>query len=97
MAVRVDFTAAARRDLQAIGDWIARDNPARALTFTDKMQRRALSLVQFPMRNPVARDTKRGALRKCVHGRYQIYYLVLPDSIEIVSFRHSAQADPGPE
>ena len=95
--MRVDFTVAARADLQAIGDWIAFDNPARALTFIDELEQRALTLAQLPMRNPVARDTKRGPLRKCVHGRYQIYYLVLPDSIEIVSVRHSAQADPAPD
>jgi plasmid stabilization system protein ParE len=32
--MKVILTDAAEADLEAIGDWIERDNPERALTFT---------------------------------------------------------------
>jgi plasmid stabilization system protein ParE len=38
--MRVLLSPAAERDLEAIGDYIAEDNPARALTFIGEIRRR---------------------------------------------------------
>lgn len=92
--MRVDITDAARRELRALGDWIARDNPTRAATFTAELTQKAVALGEFPQIYPVVRQTRRGPVRKCGHGRYLIYYLVFEDRVEVVSFRHGARDTP---
>ena len=92
--MRVDFALRARRDLNAIGDWIAQDDPVRALTFIKELERRALALADFPLRSPAYQRTRRGLVRKGVYGRYSIYYLVHADRIEVLHFRHGAWRSP---
>ena len=38
--MRFRFTVAAERDVEEIGDFIARDNPERAVTFIDALTER---------------------------------------------------------
>jgi toxin ParE1/3/4 len=44
----VVITSAAEADLESIGDWIAEDNPTRALTFVQELRRRCESLIDAP-------------------------------------------------
>jgi toxin ParE1/3/4 len=49
MVYRVYFTDEARNDFYSIIDFIAADNPKRALSFVDELQNRATAiLAQFP-------------------------------------------------
>src|SRR4051812_30389480 len=48
----VTLSAEAERDLEAIGDYIARDDPARALTFLQQLRAKCLGLADFPERFP---------------------------------------------
>jgi toxin ParE1/3/4 len=44
----VVITEAAEADLEAIADWIAEDNPARALTFVLELRQRCKTLADMP-------------------------------------------------
>ena len=51
--MKVEFTLAAEADLEQIGDYIARDNPARALSFVRELARSCLELAEMPEAWPV--------------------------------------------
>lgn len=46
--MRGEITPLARRDLLEIGDYIARDNPRRALSFVEELTRHCLALAAHP-------------------------------------------------
>ena len=51
--MKVVFSEAARYDLLRIGDYIAEDNPLRALTFIDELEDRCLQLEHHPLSYPI--------------------------------------------
>lgn len=55
--MRVILSAKARSDLQEIGDYIAADNPRRAVTFVLELRRSCLDLSEHPLRYPVINGT----------------------------------------
>jgi toxin ParE1/3/4 len=61
-------------EIEAIGDWIAQDNPAAAMRMMERLYRRCLSLDEFPERGrPYGRT-----YRAINEGRYVIIYRVEP-------------------
>ena len=63
-------------EIEAIGDWIAKDNPAAARRMIERLYRRCLSLDHFP-----ERGRPYGATYRAVNeGRYVIIYRVEPDA-----------------
>ena len=54
----VEITAEAEADLEAIGDYIARDNPARAVSFVRELGRSCMDLADFPEAWPVIPDMR---------------------------------------
>jgi toxin ParE1/3/4 len=89
--VKVLFTAPAEADLDAIGEWIAEDDPSRALTFQIELRDRCLSLRDKPNRFPVVRRVAGHVFRKLVHRDYLVFYRVLDDRVEIVHILHGAR------
>lgn len=49
----VEITATAEADLEAIGDYIARDNPLRAATFIRELYQCCMDLADMPLAWPV--------------------------------------------
>jgi len=64
---KVILRTTAKRNLKAIGLYIAHDNLARAQSFTDELESVCLSLAELPKRGPliVARGSN---MRRLVHG-----------------------------
>jgi plasmid stabilization system protein ParE len=89
--MKLVFTLAARSDLQAIGDWIAQDNPARALSFVDELERHCSRLTGMSHVHPVLAGHEQSGIRKSVHGRYLIFYRITSDALEILHILHGAQ------
>lgn len=87
----VDFTAEAERDLEAIGDHIARDNPVRALSFVRELRGKCLGLDEMAERFPLVPRYERAGIRRRVHGNYLIFYRVEPDKVVVVHILHGAQ------
>jgi addiction module RelE/StbE family toxin len=89
--MRLVFAAAARADLQAIGDWIKNDNPGRALTFITELETRCTALLAMPRAHPLVPRYERHGLRRMPHGNYLVFYRVSNDTIEIVHVLHGAR------
>ena len=87
----VDFTPEAETDLEAISDYIARENPERALTFIQEVRDRCAALSDFPERFPLVARYERRRVRHVTHGKYLIFYRVDPDAVLILHILHGAR------
>lgn len=87
---RLVFTEAAEFDLEAIGDHIARENPARALSFVLELKASSGSIVDMPERHPLLHRHRDSGIRRRVHGNYLIFYRVTGASVEILHILHGA-------
>ena len=86
----IEFTAAAEAELQAIGDYIARDNPVRALSFVRELVQRCVELADMPEAWPVVPRYEHHGIRRRVHGRYLIFYRIDGDRVTILHLLNSA-------
>lgn len=84
------FAEAAEHDLEAIGDYIARDHPTRALSFVEELREACRVLILFPRRFPSLPGNDGTDRRQRVYGRYLITYQVEDDRIVILRVTHSA-------
>jgi toxin ParE1/3/4 len=71
--MRYAFTPCAEADLEAIGDYIARDNPRRALTFVRELRQRCEQIADLPRAAPLRPELGAG-VRVVTLGRYLICY-----------------------
>jgi plasmid stabilization system protein ParE len=72
----VELTSAAEADLEAIGDYIARDNPGRAASFVRELYHSCLSIAEMPEAWPIVPRYEHHGIRRRVHGRYLIFYRI---------------------
>ncbi|NGM44535.1 type II toxin-antitoxin system RelE/ParE family toxin [Rhodobacter sp. SGA-6-6] len=86
----VELTAAAEADLEAIGDYIARDNPMRALSFVQELYRCCMELAEMPKAWPVMPRYEHHGIRRRVQGRYLIFYRIGEDRITILHVLNGA-------
>ncbi|MCY0854994.1 type II toxin-antitoxin system RelE/ParE family toxin [Cupriavidus sp. D39] len=90
----VRLTPLAEAELEAIADYIARDNPARALTFVQELRDRCQSLADLPLAFPLVPRYEDRGIRHRVHGNHQIFYRVMgdpPARIDVLHVLHSAR------
>ncbi|MCJ2011974.1 type II toxin-antitoxin system RelE/ParE family toxin [Methylobacterium sp. J-076] len=74
--MKVVVTAEAELDLERIGDFIARDNPARAQTFVTELVECCLRLSDTPRAFPLVARYAHTGVRRRVFGSYLIFYRV---------------------
>lgn len=86
----VEFTATAEADLERMGDNIARDNPARAMSFVRELARLCLDLADMPEAWPVVPRYEHHGICRRVHGRYLIFYRITDDRITIIHVLNGA-------
>ena len=86
----VEFTVAAEADLEGIGDYIARDNSARALSFVRELARSCFELSDTPEAWPLVPRYERRGVRRRVHGRYLIFYRIAGDRITVLHILNGA-------
>jgi toxin ParE1/3/4 len=86
----VRLSAGAEGDLEEIGDHIARDNPARAVSFVQELRAACLGLAAFPERFPLAPRYEIEGVRHRVHGNYLIFYRVEEDAVVVIHVLHGA-------
>lgn len=91
--MRVTFTPLAEQDLEAIADYIATDNPARAVTFVRELraqcQRITLNPPCYRLRPELGDD-----IRSCAHGNYVIFFAATTDDLTLVRILHGARDFP---
>jgi toxin ParE1/3/4 len=73
----------AEADLEGIGDYIAKDNPARAASFVRELKAACQRLAETPGMG-VARDKLRPGLRMFPVRGYLIFYTPTDEGIEVV-------------
>ncbi len=79
----------AEQDLEAIGDFIAQDNPHRAITFIVELRNQCARIAA----NPKACRSRPGLgtnIRSFAYGNYVIFFQENPDTICIVRVLHGA-------
>lgn len=87
---RIVILPAARRDLIEIGDFIALDNPKRALSFVAEIEAKITVIAERPGRFP-ARDELHAGLRAARHASYLIFFLEAAEEVRIVRVLHGAR------
>ena len=89
--MKVVFTRNAEADLEAIGDWIAQDNPGRALTVLAELAKACKTIGRTPRRFALVDRQRDPALRRRIHGNYLIFYEVRLNAVEILHVIHGAR------
>jgi plasmid stabilization system protein ParE len=92
MIVRI--LPAAETELEAIGDYIARDNPRRAVSFVRELRDKCLGLADMTLAFPLVPRYEDRGVRHRVYGNYQIFYRVVgqpAERIDIIHVLHGAR------
>ena len=87
---RVSFTPLAEADLEGIGDYIAQDNPRRALSYLAELRSQCAKIALAPLAYR-ARPEFDKHLRSCAHGHHVIFFQPVDADVLIVRILHEAQ------
>jgi len=79
------WTDKARRDLLAIGRFIARDNPRAARTWVEKLRERARKAALTPLAGRVVPERSEQEVREVILRNYRIVYRVYEDAIHVLT------------
>lgn len=88
---RVSWTIQALNDLEAIGDFIARDAPSFAQVFVNRVFQSVERLEQFPHSGRVVPEIAQEDIREIIFGNYRIVYIVSNDEVSILTVFHSSR------
>lgn len=87
----VAFTEEAEADLESIGDYIALDNPRRAVTFVEELIDRCERLADMPRAYPLVPRYETTGVRRLPHGDYLIFYRVGATQVDVLHILNGAQ------
>lgn len=87
--MRSIFLPAAIADLEEIGDYIARDNPRRAVSFVAELRSQCVKLTRSPEGYRLRPELGDG-IRSCAYGNYIIFFTIHADALLIVRILHGA-------
>lgn len=77
-------------DLEEIGDYIARDNPSRAVSFISEIRGRCAKIMENPAGAPLRRELGEG-IRMVTFGHYLIFYTIGDENVRIERILHGAR------
>ncbi len=89
--MKVVLTRSAQSDLEQIGDYIAQDNPTRALSFVRELRTAALTLADTPRAFPIVPRYEGYGIRRRSFGNYLVFYRVEADQMVILRILHGAR------
>jgi addiction module RelE/StbE family toxin len=89
--VIVVYTDEARADLERIGNYIAEDNPARALTFVLEISDRCEELANMADAFPLVPRYEHTKVRRRPFRNYLIFYRVTESRVDVLHILNSAQ------
>jgi toxin ParE1/3/4 len=84
---RCEFTRRAEADLTEIALFIAKDSPARALTFVAELRARCLQIARHPDIFRL-REEYGQRVRVAVEGRYLIFFSIQGNAVLVEHIRH---------
>ncbi len=88
--MKVGFSPLSREDLITIADYIALDNPRRALSYIEEVEARCLRIEDAPKGGVMRNDIAEG-LRSVPFGAYLIFYRLSANEIRIERIIHGAR------
>jgi toxin ParE1/3/4 len=80
--VRIEVSSLVEGDLDAIADYIAQDNPRRALSFIREIREQILALGHRPLRFRLRIELEEDA-RVALAGRYGILFRIREDAVRV--------------
>ncbi len=89
---RLLLSPRAAADLDDIAEYIARDNPERAVTFVEELEAKCRAVAAAPETYPPRPDLASG-LRVAVHGRYLVLFREFPgqNAVRVERVLHGAR------
>ena len=87
--MRLVFTPLAEQDIESIGDYIARDNPRRALSFIRELRSQCQRISKTPQGYRL-RDELGDGIRSCAYGNYVIFFTEDGRLLRIIRVLHGA-------
>lgn len=84
------FSPLAESDLEEIGDYIARDNPSRALSFVHELRERCFHITAMPLAAPLRPELGQD-VHMVVFGHYLIFYTVDVETVRVQRILHGAR------
>jgi toxin ParE1/3/4 len=87
------FSPLADLDLEEIGDYIARDNPSRAVSFVRELREQCAKIAAMPRNAPLRHELGEG-IRMVTFGNYLIFYTVGAEEIRVERIIHGARNIP---
>jgi len=91
--MKLEFAPAARADLFDIADYIARDNPARAVSFVEELKAVCKRAAAFPEAAPMRPEIGPG-IRVLSYAAYLVLYRAVTDALRIERIVHGSRALP---
>ena len=91
--MQLTISPLAERDLEAIGDYIAADNPSRAVSFITELRTQCTAIAKAPQayrKRPELGDD----IRSCAYGNYVVFFTATKTRINIVRILHGAMDIP---
>lgn len=88
---RVIWAPKALADLEALLDYIARDAPASARRFGEKVLARVESLAEFPDSGSFVPEDETQTYREVFQGKYRIIFRTEPNLVVVVSIHHGSR------
>ena len=88
----VEWLKIALENMRTIADYIAQDNPERAVTFVQEIRQKTNVLADFPSVGRVGRVF--GTRELVAHKNYIVAYRVKGKNVEIIRVHHVRQKHP---
>ena len=88
---QINWTKQALSDLEAIGDYIARDSPAIAQLFVNRIINSVIRLESFPLSGRIVPESRRESIREVIFRNYRIVYSLEDDKIYILTIFHASK------
>lgn len=89
--MKVEISDLAEADVEAVGIFIARDNPARAARFVQELLGACHGLGEWPEASPLVPGSEAFGYRRRIYKSYMIVYRVGTDRIKVSRVFHSAR------
>jgi addiction module RelE/StbE family toxin len=81
--VKVYWTETALKAVEAIGDYIAKDAPERAIEFTDRLLESTSRLTKFPLSGSLCAEDS--SCRQVIVGGYRVIYEITASGVEVLT------------
>ena len=87
----IQWAESALRGLEEAAEYISKDSPTYAAALVVGATQRAESLARFPQRGRTVPEYQQANVREGFVGSYRLIYRILPETISIIAFVHSAR------